>query len=158
MGLDMYLKGSRRLHSYFSGGADQAIARQIQDLFPELAGHTDQWGDGPVVRSVGVEVGYWRKANAIHNWFVREVQGGVDDCGTYSVSREQLAELKSLCLRVQANHGLAAELLPTASGFFFGSTSYDEGYYQHCIDSTIVIIDRCLALPLQWDFEYHSSW
>ena len=28
------------------------------------------------------EVGYWRKANAIHGWFVRNVQNGKDDCGT----------------------------------------------------------------------------
>ena len=39
------------------------------------------------------EVGYWRKANAIHQWFVENVQKGVDDCGTYIVSREKLTEL-----------------------------------------------------------------
>ena len=26
------------------------------------------------------EVGYWRKANAIHKWFVDNVQDGNDDC------------------------------------------------------------------------------
>ena len=25
-------------------------------------------------------VGYWRKQNAIHNWFVENVQDGIDDC------------------------------------------------------------------------------
>ena len=153
----MYLKGRRYLQSYFSDGTDQAIAQQVQNLFPELANHTNQWGDESIVQSVGIEVGYWRKANAIHNWFVREVQGGVDDCGTYRVSREHLTKLKDLCLRVQSNHDLAAELLPTSSGFFFGSTGYD-GYYNESIDLTIEIIDRCLALPEQWEFHYHSSW
>ncbi len=37
-----------------------------------------------------IEVGYWRKANQIHNWFVKNVQGGVDDCGYYGVTKEKL--------------------------------------------------------------------
>lgn len=36
---------------------------------------------------------YWRKANAIHNWFVQNVQDGVDECQTSYVSRETLQEL-----------------------------------------------------------------
>lgn len=40
---------------------------------------------------------YWRKANAIHAWFVENVQNGVDDCGTYLVTREQLEALKTAC-------------------------------------------------------------
>ena len=28
---------------------------------------------------------YWRKANAIHGWFVKNAQQGIDDCRTYSV-------------------------------------------------------------------------
>ena len=38
------------------------------------------------------EVGYWRKANQIHKWFVDNVQDGVDDCGEYKVTKEQLIE------------------------------------------------------------------
>lgn len=40
---------------------------------------------------------YWRKANAIHKWFVRNVQSGNDDCGTYLVSKEILKELVDIC-------------------------------------------------------------
>lgn len=36
---------------------------------------------------------YWRKANAIHDWFVRNVQNGVDDCGSYEVDVESLMQL-----------------------------------------------------------------
>ncbi len=43
------------------------------------------------------EVGYWRKANQIHGWFVRNVQDGNDDCGEYSVDLAQLHQLLSLC-------------------------------------------------------------
>lgn len=39
----------------------------------------------------------WRKANAIHNWFVENVQNGEDDCGYYEVSQKQLEHLLSIC-------------------------------------------------------------
>lgn len=39
------------------------------------------------------EVAYWRKANAIHKWFVDNVQEGNDDCKTYYVSRTDLLNL-----------------------------------------------------------------
>lgn len=45
-------------------------------------------------------VGEWRKANAIHGWFVRNVQNGEDDCGSYGVSVEELVELRETCLKV----------------------------------------------------------
>lgn len=47
------------------------------------------------------ETGYWRKANQIHNWFVENVQGGVDDCASYIVSREQIEELLDICVQVK---------------------------------------------------------
>ena len=43
---------------------------------------------------------YWRKANAIHRWFVEELDEGVDNCASISVSVEQLEELRDKCLRV----------------------------------------------------------
>ena len=43
------------------------------------------------------EVMYWRKANAIHKWFVDNVQGGEDDCREYPVSNDQLIELRDTC-------------------------------------------------------------
>ena len=39
------------------------------------------------------EAVYWRKANQIHKWFVDNVQEGVDDCGHYYVSKENLEAL-----------------------------------------------------------------
>lgn len=42
-------------------------------------------------------VGYWRKANAIHKWFVDNVQNGVDDCREYDVDIGQLKQLLGLC-------------------------------------------------------------
>lgn len=105
---------------------------------------------------IQVELGYWRKANAIHQWFVDNIQGGVDNCAIYPVSKEQLEELKSLCEEVINKPEIADEKLPTQSGFFFGSTEYDEFYFNDLQD-TIEIIDKCLALNYDY-FEYCSSW
>ena len=38
-------------------------------------------------------MGYWRKANAVHNWFVDNVQDGNDGCKHYWVSKEDLQKL-----------------------------------------------------------------
>jgi len=46
------------------------------------------------------EVARWRKANAIHKWFVDNVQEGEDDCKEYYVSGEQLQELLNKCNEV----------------------------------------------------------
>jgi len=148
MGLDMYLKGKRYLSSYFNEG-DNEKASKIAELFPEI--------NGQEIKEVMIEAGYWRKANAIHKWFVDNVQEGEDDCGNYYVGREQLAELRELCQKVLADRSLAAELLPPQSGFFFGGTDIDE-YYFADLGQTIKIIDNALTLPESWDFEYHSSW
>lgn len=47
------------------------------------------------------EIGYWRKANQIHNWFVENVQDGIDDCSYHNeVTKEILEELLDICQRV----------------------------------------------------------
>jgi hypothetical protein len=149
MGLDMYLTAKRYVSEY--NDEDKVISTEIMRHFPELT-------ESQTIQEVSVRVGYWRKANAIHKWFVNHVQKGTDDCGNYYVSRDQLTTLRDLCERVRDWPGrLAAEQLPTASGFFFGGTDYDE-YYLQDLDSTIKIIDQCLKLSDSWDFEYHSSW
>ena len=50
------------------------------------------------------QVGYWRKANEIHNWFVENVQDGEDDCRYHrEVTREVLEELLNICNKVLAS-------------------------------------------------------
>ena len=156
MGLDMYLTGKRYMSKVFRED-DAEKQEAIQKLFPELAGRQGRWGDASPVKQVEIEAGYWRKANQIHQWFVENVQGGEDECRPHYVSREQLQELRALCEEVLANREKAAELLPTASGFFFGSTDYGDYYFQD-LEQTVKIIDECLELPTDWEFEYRSSW
>ena len=80
MGLDMYLTASRYFWDFKD--IDKQKAAKVAELFPEL--------DGKRVKTIEVEVGYWRKANAIHNWFVQKCQEGVDECQKTWVSADNL--------------------------------------------------------------------
>lgn len=167
MGLDMYLT-----RNFF-------IYQPLDDEPPvvEVKGIPVNPGK---VQTVTERVGYWRKENQIHAWFVENVQKGTDDCGEYDVSLEQLMELRGLCAKtiayvesrpaktIQVETGWEVgsngekkvinyedvvvyevdeeemkALLPTRSGFFFGSTEYDETYLEGCRE-TIRIIDNIL--------------
>ena len=117
---------------------------------------TDKYG----FKHIAEEVAYWRKANAIHQWFVDNVQNGEDNCGTYrELTITDLMRLRNLAQKVHDDPDLAEDLLPTQHGFFFGSTEYDE-WYMDKIDNTIEQIDRILETT---DFNtealyYSSSW
>lgn len=120
--------------------------------------------DGMKLMHTAYKAGYWRKANQIHKWFVDNVQNGNDNCGTYYVSAQDLETLKDLCLQVIKNPEKASELLPSASGFFFGPTAYDE-YYIQDLHHTVKVCDKAISLVNQsndrngyWSLEYHSSW
>ena len=70
--------------------------------------------------NIEVQLMYWRKANAIHKWFVDNVQKGTDDCGTYEVSTDKLKELLDIINEILSDKSKAKSLLPTTNGFFFG--------------------------------------
>lgn len=145
MGLDMYLSAKR--YMWYN---ETELANQV--------GAPLALPEGIEAQEVIVKAAYWRKANQIHLWFVNNVQEGKDDCGAYYVSRDQLLELIGLCKQVQVDEKRAMELLPSRSGFFFGSTEYDE-YYMHDINSTVIQLERALTLDkMQWSFEYQASW
>lgn len=146
MGLDMYLTAKQYLwksRDEFSGKR-QEIAEALGVK-------------GIEAKEVSFDAMYWRKANAIHNWFVNNVQDGEDECQEHYVSKEQLVELSTICK--QALLELNAELLPPTAGFFFGSTEIDEWYWDD-LRKTADGIDGLLANPAteHWDFYYRSSW
>jgi len=103
------------------------------------------------------DIGSWRKANAIHGWFVENVQNGEDDCKEYYVSREQLGELLKKCQTVLKYKKIAPQTLPTQAGFFYGNLEYDENYFQD-IKDTEIILTQALAEPDEGDFYYQSNW
>lgn len=47
------------------------------------------------------QVAYWRKANAIHKWFVFNIQDDEDDCQYHrEVTKENLEELRDICKKI----------------------------------------------------------
>jgi hypothetical protein len=107
------------------------------------------------------DVMYWRKANAIHIWFVKNVQEGEDDCKEYYVDHEKLKELRDIIRKVLKKHSLAHELLPTGDGFFFGDTSYNEYYFED-LKKTDKVFTELLKDERhnknRGEFYYQSSW
>lgn len=134
------------------------------------------------------EIGYWRKANHIHAWFVDNVQDGEDDCKKYSVSRDQLAKLYEIVDRVLD----ASKLVPgkVANGYTWDGDKrvdiledgqviedpavaidllptrkglffghYDyDQYYVEDLRHTRKILTEALSLPAGYGFIYQSSW
>lgn len=94
MGLDMYLHAEK-----FVRGWDHSKDPAFDKIIDLVGVRPD---DGSPHVEVSVCIGYWRKANQIHNWFVQNVQGGVDECQDSYVSREKLTELLGICKTVLA--------------------------------------------------------
>ena len=103
--------------------------------------------DGEIEYDNLVEVVYWCKVNAVHNWFVEQVQGGEDDYRTAPVSREQLQTLRDLCQQVLNEPEQAPGLLPTQGGFFLDDLS-----------RTVKQLDQVLLDPEQPQLFYHANW
>jgi hypothetical protein len=158
MGLDMYLHAQKYFHQVDfakSTPKEYAISEDFTNLMTmtKLSEVKSEMSGA----SVQVTCAYWRKANAIHGWFVDNVQDGKDDCKEYYVTKEELQALRELCQRSD-NEKNPSLLMPVA-GFYFGSDDVDEYYWSQMKD-TIVQIDRILALPDIDDlsFYYQSSW
>jgi hypothetical protein len=89
MGLDMYLYRAEKNTAEWHNPQDEWC--DCLDCRPKY-----EW------REKG-EIGYWRKANAIHGWFVNNLADGVDECQQIPVSVTDLLLLKSACEKVLAN-------------------------------------------------------
>jgi len=145
MGLDMYLNkktfiGAEYKHRNVTGTIDIKVEGKPVKV------------DFDKVTYIVEKAGYWRKANAIHNWFVTNVQDGVDDCKEYYVDYDQLQDLKKLCEKIiETKDG---SLMPPTSGFFFGSTEVDD-YYFGDLMATIEILNN---LDPDSEYTYQSSW
>ncbi|HUU87272.1 MAG TPA: hypothetical protein VMX17_05920 [Candidatus Glassbacteria bacterium] len=105
------------------------------------------------------QVGYWRKFNALHGWFVENCQGGKDECQESYVSTEKLKELLESLKAVIKNKDSADEVLPSRGGFFFGGTDYDEYYFKE-VKETIKLLEGLLkeSEEVECDFYYQASW
>ena len=183
MGLDMNLYRQRYVKNWDLDNPkyEVTVKRGGNDLPKETF-------DPKKVTTVTEEIGYWRKANQIHKWFIENCAGGEDDCRPVRVSRRQLEELLQTVNQVLASSKLvkgkiengqratsigwepimedgeyikdptvAKALLPTESGFFFGSQGYDQ-YYHRDLVHTKAILEEALGSDSEVDFEYQASW
>ena len=182
MGLDMYLDkeiyiGAEYEHNHIHGTIDLFSGDKKIDV------------DLSKVSTITERSAYWRKANAIHNWFVDNVQEGKDDCGRHYVSRDDMQNLldtinkvlESIVLedgelvngysfqngketpmiekgKVIKDSSVAEQLLPSASGSFFGNTDYNEWYVDD-LKYTKEVLESILAKEEdKGSYYYQSSW
>ena len=122
--------------------------------------------ENPKLSSVNVDkityitenVGYWRKANAIHGWFVNEVQEGNDNCKEYRVDKDDFKKLLVIIKKILKEPSSAKKLLPTYEGFFFGSYEYDK-YYIEDLEYTKKLLEEIIAKNDDYgEYYYQSSW
>lgn len=75
------------------------------------------------------EIGYFRKVNFLVKFF--EDRGfDTPNQTPLRITKEDAEELLYKCNKVLDDHSLAEMLLPCMDGFFFGSTDYDEYYFE----------------------------
>ena len=128
----------------FSAQCKQAYT----DRYPHLAEHFNKTGELDTIIDHHIEhdepyeeeLMYWRKANAIHKFFVDNAAHGVDDCEPVQVTIDVLKDLVDRCEKILQGEvddkgalidpKTAMELLPSQSGFFFGSIDYDDWYIE----------------------------
>lgn len=167
MGLDMYL--TKKV--YIGANYEYNNITGVIDLKKE--GQPVQINLNKVTQIVE-EVGYWRKANQIHQWFVDNVQEGVDNCSEFYVSINQLEELLKLCKEVKeksilvdgdihngtsSKNGVTTQLIEKGkiiqnaseiadllpvSGGFFFGSENYDEYYMNDIDHTIEMLEEVL--------------
>jgi hypothetical protein len=168
MGLDMYLE-ARKYVSQLDYSSEEKKTNEDFSTLVNMSGVNDLTkyaGFGGI--SVSYPIGYWRKANAIHGWFVNTLAGGVDECQEIYVPRVALVDLLAACKAVlSVSAGVSKQdvadefgLNPT-QGFFFGGYELDE-YYDQDLKYTIEMIEHILTLISEdnygWGFTYQASW
>lgn len=151
MGLDMYLYAKKYLGDWnHDKGKERTQYRQAL----EAAGIPDFRCEGSPSLTVKVTVAYWRKANAIHAWFVKNVQGGKDKCEETPVERAQLEALVNICNRV-------LESVETVEGDISnGTTHHPGGRVEHHTVRGRVLAQVAIAeklLPTQDGFFFGST-
>lgn len=137
MGLDMYLYIEKYESEYEVEFEEREKFRNkiMERLYPDemlpLMKSMDTKRQITLSRIARYEVGYWRKANAIHNWIIQNcTTDGTDDCRPIYIDTSDAEKLRDICNEVLRDKSKAPEFLPTAEGFFFGGTEYDDGYME----------------------------
>lgn len=164
MGLDMYLEARKYFSKFDYSSSSEELLPDYKELRKFFPAGSDELGSHAGAH-LELTVGYWRKANAIHAWFIRECADGVDECQPIRIRDGKLRELKVIIeflIDIKDTENVSVEiqkLLPTQSGFFFGSTDIDE-YYWGDLQHTLDILNRAIDLEENQgcDITYQASW
>jgi len=100
---------------------------------------------------------YWRKANAMHKFFT-DINEQYESCEYVEVTKDMLGDLLNRCAEVLADKSKASELLPTTSGFFFGSTEYDDWYFNSLKNTIQEIIPILADGDIKDEDLYYYGW
>lgn len=164
MGLDMYLEARKYVSKIDSKATTDYENPVLTEDYKKVVAFFPDWAtdlSGFAGAEVSVNIGYWRKANQIHNWFVNNCADGVDECQPVGVSADKLRGLRATVehLLDNRNDSEALKLLAPASGFFFGSTDIDEWYWAD-LERTKKILDKAIRLAEDEDCSiiYQASW
>lgn len=179
MGLDMYL-----YRETYTQNWDFEKKEKHYDITVKRGGKECPNIDKKKISYIVEEIAYWRKANAIHKFFVDECGNGIDECQRIEVSSDKLEELVKRCKTILEKSNIktetiiqkniidnteseetiriitnpkkyATQLLPTTEGFFFGSTEYDEWYIQD-LEKTIEYLEPYLNKDKDdWGVSYY---
>jgi hypothetical protein len=159
MGLDMYLFSAPKINGMeleevlLASGRLSNLKEKKNEIYERVKPYIKHFEEyDSAWSSLLEEVTYWRKANQIHNWFVENIHNGIDEpCFTQEVTKENIQDLYSLCLKVLTNRTNPQDILPTRPGCFFGSTAYESFYYSE-VEETKSILEVLLK---NFNFETH---
>ena len=193
MGLDMYLYRKNYLDYDKKETIKEALGKEVYkkklpedfklpEPLKEALEHIENCAE------FDEEVAYWRKANMVHGWFVRNCESIREDI-EIKVTYQDLVKLLEDVNEVLENtvlvkgkvhigtkfsgdkveeeyadglivkdSSVAEELLPTTEGFFFGSYDYNEYYIQDLKD-TVEILNKIIKESNEDDeFLYYASY
>ena len=116
MGLDMYLNRKTYVKNWAHHQEDER-----HEVTVKRGGQVREDIKPSRVTYITEEVAYWRKANAIHRWFVETCQNGEDDCREAYVTIAQVRDLVTVCKQVLST-------VETVDGVINnGTTHYPDG-------------------------------
>lgn len=101
------------------------------------------------------EAGEFRKVNALLQWVNTHVMS-VANCAYIPISKENLEKLQGTLN--QLNTSNCQELFPTQEGFFYGSTDYDEHYWEDVADVKTWVDETLAHFDFEEEILFFSAW
>ena len=181
MGLDMYMSKKTYVKQWSHNAPEDQFTVTVKKGTKKFTGIKPER-----ISYIVEEVAYWRKFNALHNWFVNNVQDGVDECQESYIPDEKLKELietlksvkeilekaptKKTMIQVGWKNGEkemeeidtfdideeVLENLLPTTSGFFFGGVEYDEYYKESVEGTLETLEKLIAEG--GDFYYQASW